>query len=85
LPAIARMYPPLVVLTRGVSEPAGPDGRVFDEEHRTDHAAICALSRNGRQVIATKSGHHVQLDEPDLVVTSIQEVIAAIRKAEPRD
>jgi hypothetical protein len=71
---------PLVVLTRGVSEDSGPDGRAFDEEHRTDHAAIAALSRNGRQVIATKSGHHVQLDEPDLVITSTQEVLAATRK-----
>jgi pimeloyl-ACP methyl ester carboxylesterase len=71
---------PLVVLTRGLPEDTGPDGRAFDEEHRADHAAIAALSRNGRQVIATKSGHHVQLDEPDLVITSTQEVLAAIRK-----
>ena len=79
------MYLPLVVLTRGVSEPAGPDGRVFEKERRTDHAAIVRCRVTADSSLRTKSGHHVQLDEPDLVVTSIQELIAAIRKAEPRD
>jgi mannose-6-phosphate isomerase-like protein (cupin superfamily) len=32
-------------------------------------------------VIATQSGHHVQLDEPQLVVTTIQHVVALTRKA----
>jgi hypothetical protein len=29
---------PLVVITRGMSEESGPDGKVFDAEHREDHA-----------------------------------------------
>lgn len=79
-----REYPlgdmPLVVITRGISEEEGPDGRAFEEERTKDHAAIAALSRSGKQMIAAKSGHHVQLDEPDLVVAAIQQVIAAARK-----
>ena len=69
---------PLVVLTRGVPEEEGPDGRAREEEHRRDHAFLAALSRKGKQVIAAKSGHHIQLQEPGLVVTAIQEVVGAV-------
>ena len=31
-------------------------------------------------LIATRSGHHIQLDEPELVIKSIREVLAAVRK-----
>jgi pimeloyl-ACP methyl ester carboxylesterase len=71
---------PLIVLTRGISEEEGPDGKALEEEHRRDHAAIAAMSRNGKLVVATRSGHHVQLDEPELVINSIREVLAAARK-----
>jgi pimeloyl-ACP methyl ester carboxylesterase len=70
---------PLVVLTRGLSEDEGPDSKAFEEEHRRDHTALAAMSRKGKLVIATHSGHHVQLDEPDLVVSSIRDVLAAAR------
>ncbi|MCA1604494.1 MAG: hypothetical protein LC775_03210 [Acidobacteria bacterium] len=36
-----------------------------------------ALSRIGKQVEATRSGHHIQFDEPDLVVATIREVLQA--------
>jgi pimeloyl-ACP methyl ester carboxylesterase len=71
---------PLIVLTRGISDEDGPDGKAFEEEHRRDHAAIAAMSRKGKLVIAARSGHHVQLDEPELVIQSIREVLAAARK-----
>lgn len=71
---------PLIVLTRGLSEKDGPDGEAFAAEHRRDHAASAAMSRNGKLVIAAHSGHHVQLDEPEFVIKSIREVLAAVRK-----
>ena len=71
---------PLVVITRGVSEEEGPDGRAFAEEHRRDHAAMAALSRSGRLVVSERSGHHVQLEEPELVISVIREVLAAARR-----
>jgi pimeloyl-ACP methyl ester carboxylesterase len=71
---------PLIVLTRGMSEKDGPDGEAFAAEHRRDHAAQAAMSRKGKLVIAAHSGHHVQLDEPELVIKSIREVLAAVRK-----
>jgi pimeloyl-ACP methyl ester carboxylesterase len=71
---------PLIVLTRGISDETGPDGKVFHEERKREHAALAAISRNGKQIIATRSGHHIQLDEPELVVASVRDVLSATRK-----
>ncbi len=71
---------PLIVLTRGISEKEGPDGEALETEHRREHAALASLSRRGKLVIALRSGHHIQLDEPDLVVRSISEVLSAVRR-----
>ena len=71
---------PLVVLTRGISDEEGPDSRAMEDEHRRDHAAVAKFSRVGRMVVAAHSGHHIQLDEPELVVTTIQQVVTAARK-----
>ncbi|HEY8186790.1 MAG TPA: alpha/beta hydrolase [Pyrinomonadaceae bacterium] len=70
---------PLIVLTRGIAEKDDLDGKTL-EENRRDHAAIAAMSRNGKLVIAAHSGHHVQLDEPELVIKSIREVLVAAQK-----
>jgi len=70
---------PLIVITRGLPEEPGPAGAAREAEHRQDHAAIAALSRRGKQVIAEHSAHHVQLQEPDLVISAIQEVLQSIR------
>jgi hypothetical protein len=71
---------PLVVLTRGIAEEEGPNARALEEEHKNDQATLAAPSRKGEQIIATNSGHHIQLDEPDLVITTIRRVVAAARK-----
>jgi pimeloyl-ACP methyl ester carboxylesterase len=68
---------PLVVVTRGIPEETGPDAKQLEAEHRAGHEAMARLSRKGRLVVAERSGHHVQLDQPELIVTVIQEVVAA--------
>lgn len=71
---------PLAVITRGRPEENGPDGVALEEEHRKAHAAIAALSRRGNLIVAARSGHHVQLDEPQLVVSTIQQTLAPVSK-----
>jgi len=71
---------PLIVLTRGIPDEDGPDGKALEEDHRRDHTAVATMSRNGKLVIATRSGHHVQLDEPELVIKSIRDVLESISK-----
>lgn len=71
---------PLVVLTRGMPEDQGPGGKAAEDEHKRNQAELVSLSRIGKQVFAAHSRHHIQLDEPELVVTSIRNVLAATRK-----
>jgi pimeloyl-ACP methyl ester carboxylesterase len=70
----------LVVITRGLPDETGPNAAAMEAEHRKDHASVGTMSRRGRLVIAARSGHHVQLDEPELVVSAIREVVAAARR-----
>lgn len=71
---------PLVVLTRGLPEEQGPDAKAMEADHRRDHVAAAALSTRGTLIVAERSGHHVQLDEPDLVVSAIRQVLAGVRR-----
>ena len=41
---------------------------------------MATLSTAGKLVIATRSAHHIQLDEPDLVSQAISDVLQAVRK-----
>ena len=67
---------PLIVVigTQGASLP--PPG-LFEADWRGDSLRIdlSRLSRRGRLVRDTLSGHHVQLDNPALVVTLIRDVL----------
>jgi pimeloyl-ACP methyl ester carboxylesterase len=71
---------PLVVITRGVPDESGPNAVALEAEHRKDHTAVATMSRRGKLVVATNSGHHVQLEEPELVVSAIRDVVAAGRR-----
>jgi pimeloyl-ACP methyl ester carboxylesterase len=64
---------PLIVLSRGRSE----DDAAGEEGHRAEQAQLVALSRIGRQVVAERSGHHIPLQEPELVVSAIRDEMAA--------
>jgi pimeloyl-ACP methyl ester carboxylesterase len=66
---------PLIVLSRGIPEEAGEKGRAPEAEHQLEQEYLQALSRKGRQIVAVNSGHHVPLDEPGLVVSSIRDVM----------
>ena len=72
---------PLIVLTRGKSEyPDGDEGRNLNEERKRMQADLLKLSRNSKQIIAANSGHHIQLDDPPLVLDAIRQVVAAARQ-----
>jgi pimeloyl-ACP methyl ester carboxylesterase len=62
-----------------LAEEARDDGDQ-DVAFNMSHKAIADQSRNGRHLIAEKSGHHVQIDQPDLVASVIQDVVSAVRK-----
>ena len=69
---------PLIVITRGI--PESDETAAGIEERRASHKAIASASRQGRWLIAEKSGHHVQIEQPDVVVTAIGDVLRAAQE-----
>src|SRR5262249_55549148 len=72
---------PVITLVGAASEP--PDQseemkRIWDEKRR-QKSGLASLSRNSKCVFAEKSGHHIQLDEPEVVVSAVREVVEAVR------
>ena len=70
---------PLVVIRRGVGD---GDARL-DADHRAAQETVARMSRRGRVVVAERSGHHVQLEQPEVVVAAIREVFDAARSLRP--
>jgi pimeloyl-ACP methyl ester carboxylesterase len=82
---------PLVVLTRGV--PARDDlppeaqaalppdfpWQTFDAVWQALQDELAALAPGARHVIATKSGHYIQLQQPELVIEAIRQVVEGVR------
>lgn len=80
----ATRYPlgdmPLIVLTRGIPiDPSSERGLEREQDRQRLKADLAALSRNGKQVAASATtGHHIHIDEPQLVIQAIREVVSAI-------
>jgi pimeloyl-ACP methyl ester carboxylesterase len=70
---------PLIVLSRGTPAHIG-ESQWIEDERVAGQAALAKLSRRGRQIIATGRGHHIQIEDPDLVASAIREVLAATRR-----
>jgi len=75
----------LTVLTRGKSEyPDTEAGRQLNEERKSMQLDLLQLSRNSKQIISQASGHHIQLDDPGLVIEAIRDVTdSALRRRKP--
>jgi pimeloyl-ACP methyl ester carboxylesterase len=78
VPLIADLAPPrdipVVVISSG-NQPT---------EQLAAHRLMADASDRGRHVIATKSAHWVQFDEPELIIEAIKDVVASHREAESR-
>ena len=77
---------PLVVLSQG-NEPAGNAAfGLSDAEARAQRAAwdelqeeLTALSSNGRRIIATRSGHMIQIEQPGIVIDAVAGLLDDLR------
>jgi pimeloyl-ACP methyl ester carboxylesterase len=75
---------PLVVLIGGKSGdvPQGVTAELWKqlyEEKVKKKRDLASLSKNSKVVIADRSGHHIQLDQPELVVSAIRQVVESVR------
>lgn len=80
---------PLVVLVGGRTEPTPPgvtaeEWRRLSEEKRREKESLVGLSTAGTLRVASRSGHHVQLEEPALVVEAVRQVLQSARRGANR-
>jgi pimeloyl-ACP methyl ester carboxylesterase len=76
---------PLIVLTRN---PQAPQGNILPAEwtqaaeslHQRTQVDLAKLSTQGKHVIASKAGHNIQFEEPQLVIDSILELVRQARR-----
>jgi pimeloyl-ACP methyl ester carboxylesterase len=54
------------------------------QEHIEAQRLLAAESRHGRHVIAARSSHWIQFDEPELVTAAVQELVDRSQSAAPR-
>ncbi len=82
---------PLIVLTQGkpveVNENMPPDMTLeYLQETRIGwnelQLELVALSTQGRQIIASESGHGIHADQPDLLIDSVNELIQLVRESQ---
>ena len=80
---------PMVVLTRGLPSlplppdlalpPGFPDGDTLDRTWRTAQGWLAAIVPYARHVIARKSEHYVQTEQPALVIDSVRRELRMVR------
>jgi pimeloyl-ACP methyl ester carboxylesterase len=77
---------PLTVLASGKAEGGPPPGLSLEEwqrlreEKRQEKESQAHLSRNSQFILDPQSGHHLQLDHPELVIDAIRRVVEAARR-----
>jgi pimeloyl-ACP methyl ester carboxylesterase len=75
--AIARIVSPPEIPTIVISSGNQPS------EHVNAQGELAGASHAGRHVIAARSTHWIQFDEPELVTAAVQELMARYRSAAP--
>lgn len=51
--------------------------------NRALQAGLATLSTNSKQIVAQHSGHHIQLDQPDLVISAVLRIVDSVRHRRP--
>lgn len=67
---------PLIVLSQDMSKRTDEHAKV----HMRTQEVMAHYSTRGRHLIVPGAGHHIQLEQPEIVVDAIREVLEAARK-----
>lgn len=68
---------PVTVITRGKIDSTD---LTYEEERKKAQHDLLSLSHNSKQIVAANSGHHIHLEDPDLVVGAIKEMVALVKR-----
>ena len=76
---------PLTVIRHGIPDLfarlPGPEAGQAEQVWQSLQLELAKLSTNGQLLIAEKSGHGIQLEQPDMVVDAIREMVERVRGA----
>jgi pimeloyl-ACP methyl ester carboxylesterase len=76
---------PLIVLSHGKTQPmpglSAEVNREFEQTWQQMQSELAQQSSCGKRIVAGKSGHYIQLDQPELVIDAIREGVEASRRA----
>ncbi len=75
---------PLIVLSHGKSQQipglSAEVNREFEQTWQQMQSELAQQSSRGKRIVAEKSGHYIQLDQPELVIDAIREVVEAAKR-----
>jgi len=75
---------PLIILSHGLPDLSlglsESEQAQFEQEWAKMQTELLSLSSNSKQIIAEKSGHYIQLDQPELVIQAILELVHRYQK-----
>lgn len=82
---------PLAVITSSERAPGQPEGSRAQHERSRFYSVwaqlqdeLAALSSDSVHVVSANSGHHVQRDDPELVIRTITDLVGRVRQLPPR-
>jgi pimeloyl-ACP methyl ester carboxylesterase len=77
---------PLIVLSHGHFDPETMGADIateiadqYEKVWQELQVELAALSSQGKRIVAEESGHNIHLDQPQLVISAIQEVLTGTR------
>jgi pimeloyl-ACP methyl ester carboxylesterase len=74
---------PLIVISRGYWDPipgfSDAENQQAWQMWQEMQAELLSLSTDSRQIVASESEHHIQLQQPDLIIDVIQEILNSIQ------
>jgi pimeloyl-ACP methyl ester carboxylesterase len=74
---------PLTVLAKSGDDPEGVDAKTIAEGNQIMldlQQELADLSTNGRLVIVEDTGHYIQIDQPESVITAVKEMVETLQK-----
>jgi pimeloyl-ACP methyl ester carboxylesterase len=75
---------PLIVLSRGLPNPSPLLSDIENQQvweiMQEWQSEMVGLSSESKQIIAEQSGHHIQLDQPELVIEAVREMVNTNRE-----
>lgn len=75
---------PIIVLSAGqwdaIASLSDAENQQLWEDFQVQQSELVALSLESKQIIAEQSSHHIQLDQPDLVIDAIEVMVKELQE-----